>query len=188
MSIKKSRKKEDWNSCGSSAFIKAVMRSALWVSATDYFSLSHLELSMQERRPKIFLLRVYRLGTRSCACIALLKLIEVSSLTSSEVLVLNIIWAVLCVHLLCLTRSIQRKCKQFLLQIFFNILCAEHTERLSFFTFLNFFFFNVTSYEMTGNMGSDYILTGSLLLQQPHIILDCVGKIFYAISKTLFQL
>lgn len=41
---------------------------------------------------------------------------------------------------------------------------------------------------MTGNMGSDYILTGSLLFQQPHIILDCVGKIFYVISKTLFQL
>lgn len=53
---------------------------------------------------------------------------------------------------------------------------------------LIFFFFNITSYEMTGNMGSDYILTGSLLFQQPHIILDCVGNIFYVISKTLFQL
>lgn len=118
------------------------------------------------------LLWVYRLGTASCVCIALLKLIKLSSLTSSGVLMLNIIWAILCVQLLCLTHFIQRKCKQFHLQIVFNILCTEHTERLNFFTFLILFFLYITLYEITSNMENWYILIELLLFQQPHITLD----------------
>lgn len=127
------------------------------------------------------------LRTRSCACMALLKLIEISSSTSPGVLVLNIIWAALCVHLLCLTYFIQRKCKQFLFQIGFNILCAEQRQSVSS-LFLNLFFFNIAPCEIAGNIGSGNILKSCFFFQQQHITLDYMGNIFYIISKTLFQL
>lgn len=130
---------------------------------------------------------VDRLRTRSCRCMAFLKLIEISSLTSPGVLVLNIIWASLCVHLLCFTYFIQRKCKQFLFQILFNILCAEQRRSVSS-LFLNLFFFNIAPCEIAGNIGSGYILKSCFFFQQPHTPLDYIGSIFYIISKTLFQL
>lgn len=105
---------------------------------------------------------VYRLGTKSCASIALWKLIEISSLTSPGVLVLNIIWAALCVDLLCLTYFIQRKYKQFLFQILLNILCAEQRHSVSS-LFLNLLFFNTAPFEIAGNMGSGCISKKLLL-------------------------
>lgn len=122
-----SRRKKDCNSCDFNVYksrnAECTMNVHNILFLSFSFGIKYARNTTQNN--SILSLQVY---SRCPACIPFLKLVEVNLLTSSEVLMLNILWVVLCILLLYLTYFIQRKCKHFSLQIVLNILCAEHIE------------------------------------------------------------